>query len=504
MNRLFCVTITPYVYFDRERKVMTEEKKENEESYARVNKIGTAKIFKLLLEFAIPAIISMVFNSLYNVIDGIFLGQAVGSAGIAVTTLALPVMIILMGFSMLAGQGGNALAAIQLGEGKKDRVEKTLGNTAFLLIALSFIVAITAGGFFINPTLSLIGTTPELWEDTRIFVQIISWGFVFQSLGAGLNHFLRTAGRPNLALITMVFGTLVCVALNFLFVMVLDYGVAGSAVATIIGQACGMVPVLWFLLKSKKAPFHLKFRFMKPALRLCGQIMILGIASFLMQVAGTVVNIIGNQLLVKYGAQHVIGSEGALSAIGVVMRVAMFSIMPIVGIIIGAQPIIGYNYGARNWRRVIDVVKWAAIFATVIAVFFFAVIHIWPDQIVRLFGVEAELETFTAHALKVCMMLMPVVGIQIVGSSYFQSSGQPIKSAILELTRQVIFLIPLYLIFPLILPGAFNITGIDSLVIAIPCSDALSVLVTGVFILKELVKLRRWEKNPETATFKEL
>ena len=455
------------------------------------DRLGTERIGRLLLEFSIPAIISMVFNSLYNVVDTAFLGQAFpDGTGVAVTTLALPVMTILMGFSMIAGQGGNALAAIQLGEGRKSQVEKTLGNSAVLLFGLAVLVAIAAI-VCIDPVLALIGTSAALWEPTKTFVQIVCVGFAFQSLGMGLNNFLRTAGKPNLALGTMVFGTVVCIVFNYLFVLVLGWGVAGSAGATVLGQACGMVPVLWYFVACKSAPFRLRLSCCTPDVRLMGRILMLGLASFVMQVASTVVSVVLNQVIGVYGAQDPIGVTGALAAIGVAQKASMFAITPMIGLIMGAQPIIGYNYGAKQWQRVLSTLKWSSVVGVAIGTAFLVLAHVIPEPIVALFGVTGELEAFSVWGLQVYTLLFPLVGFQIVGSSYFQSSGQPIKAAVLELTRQVIFLIPLYLLLPPVLSALFGTTGLMGVVISVPVSDGLSVLVTSVFVLREVRKLRR-------------
>lgn len=455
------------------------------------DRLGTERIGKLLVEFSIPAIISMVFNSLYNVVDTAFLGQAFpDGTGVAVTTLALPVMTILMGFSMVAGQGGNALAALQLGEGRKEQVEKTLGNSATLLFGLAILVAIAAF-VCIDPLLALIGTSAELWEPTKTFVQIVCTGFVFQSLGMGLNNFLRTAGKPNLALGTMVFGTLMCIAFNYLFVLVLGWGVAGSAFATVLGQACGMVPVMWYFVACKSAPFRLRLSCCAPDVRLMGRILMLGLASFVMQAASTVVSVVLNQVIGVYGAQDPIGVTGALAAIGVAQKATMFAITPLIGLIMGAQPIIGFNYGARLWQRVLDTLKWASVVGVAIGTCFLIIAHVIPVPIVALFGVTGELESFAVWGLQVYTILYPLVGFQIVGSSYFQSSGQPLKAALLEMTRQVLFLIPLYLLLPPVLTSVFGLTGLMGVVISVPVSDGLSVLVTSVFVVREVRKLRR-------------
>lgn len=469
-------------------KHVTQAKKEASKRVS-TDRMGTERIGKLLFEFSLPAIVSMVFNTLYNVVDTAVLGWCVGEVGVAVTTLALPVMTILMGFSMLAGQGGNALAAIQLGERNVKRVERTLGNSAVLLFGMSAAVAISAF-VFIDPVLALIGTTSELYEPTKTFVQIICVFFAFQSLGMGLNNFLRTAGKPVLSLVTMVLGTVMCIVFNLLFVAVLGLGVAGSAWATVCGQACGMIPVLWYFICSKSAPFKLRLSCCKPDLALMGKIMSLGVASFVMQVASTVVTIVFNQVVTKYGAMDALGAEGALAAIGVAQKATMFAITPMIGLTMGAQPLVGYNYGAHNWDRVLKTLKWAEIWGTGFGTFFLALAHLIPVQVVSLFGISGDLRDFAVLSLQIYTILYPLVGFQIIGSSYFQSSGQPMKAAVLELTRQVIFLIPLYVIMPH-LAWVFGMSQLSMVIVAVPCSDALSVCVTSAFVALEVRKLRR-------------
>ncbi len=460
------------------------------------DRLGTNSILKLLLEFSIPAIIMMTFNALYNIVDSIFLGQAVGDAGIAVTTLAFPVMTILMGLSALAGQGGNALAAIQLGEDKINEVERTVGNTVLLLLLISVLIAL-AGIIFIDPILAIVGTTPDLYELTKLFVQIVMIGFVFQCVGMGANNFLRTEGKPMLALGTSVLGTVVCIIFNFILVMMLGFGVAGSAFATIIGQACSMIPVMWYLIKGKDAPFHLRLSGMSPDLRLWGIILSLGIASFIMQVANAIINTILNQALAYYGSLDPVGASGALAAIGVAGRVNSFAFMPAVGVMMGAQTLIGYNYGARKWKRVLQAFWLGCLFATIIITTFFVLIHVIPGPIVRLFGVSGELEQFCIYALMVMTAMFPLVGFQMMSSNYFQSTGQPLKATILSLTRQVLFLIPLIIFLPMYLPSFVSCTSLQAICFTYPTADLLAVVTTTAFIIPEIVKLRRRQRESD-------
>ena len=460
------------------------------------DRLGTKSILKLLFEFSIPAIIMMTFNALYNIVDSIFLGQAVGEAGIAVTTLAFPIMVLLMGLSALAGQGGNAFAAIQLGEDKIDEVERTVGNTVLLLLIIAGIIAL-AGIVLIDPILAVVGTTPELYDMTKMFVQILMIGYVFQCVGMGANNFLRTEGKPMLALGTSVLGTVVCIIMNFVLVMWLGYGVAGSAFATIIGQGVGGIPVMWYLVKGKDAPFHLRLSRMKPDVHLWGIILSLGLASFIMQVANAVINTILNQTLAYYGAMDPVGASGALAAIGVAGRINGFAFMPAVGVLMGAQTLIGYNYGARKWKRVRQAFWLGVLFATVIITFFFILIHVIPAQIVQLFGVEGDLEQFCIYALQVMTAMFPLVGFQMMSSNYFQSTGQPLKASLLSLTRQVLFLIPLLIFLPMYLPNFLDVTSLQAVCFTYPVADVLSVVTTSAFIIPEIIKLNRRAKEDE-------
>ena len=484
---------------------MTDEQTVQEELPAEegrkalsTDRLGTSSILKLLLEFSIPAIIMMTFNALYNIVDAVFLGQAIGDSGIAVTTLAFPVMILLMGLSALAGQGGNALAAIQLGEDKIDEVERTLGNTVTLLLVIAGLIAV-AGILFIDPILALVGTTPDLHDQGKAFIQILMVGFVFQCIGMGANNFLRTEGKPMLALGTSVLGTVVCIIMNYLLVMVMGLGVSGSALATIIGQGVGGVPVIWYLSRGKDAPFHLKVSRMKPDFRLWGTILSLGLASFIMQVANAVINAILNQTLAYYGALDPIGASGALAAIGVASRVNGIAFMPAIGVLMGAQTLIGYNYGARKWKRVLKSFWLGALFATIILTTFFVLIHIIPGPIVRLFGVEGDLEQFCIYALQVMTMMFPLVGFQMMSSNYFQSTGQPLKASLLSLTRQVLFLIPLLILLPMYLPGIIGVTSLQAVCFTYPIADVLSVVTTSAFIIPEIIKLNRRARENDAA-----
>lgn len=470
----------------------------------RTARMGTGSIPKLVLEFAIPSIVGMLVNGAYNVIDSVFLGQAMGEIGLSVATAAMPIMTIFMALSMLIGNGGNALAALRLGEGSREAAEKSLGNTVSLGIILAIIIAVLA---CVPPCmealLSLSSATPEIHDYTYSFIQIVAFGVIFQIIGMGVNNFIRTAGAPNRALLTMIIGTVSCIILNYLFVLVLGWGVVGSALATVLGQGISCLSVLWYFLLTKNVAFKLYARNMKLDAEVVGFIFSLGAASFIMQMAMSVINFVINYLLVFYGGQSAMGAEAALASIGIVQRCSMFTVLPLIGTAVAIQPLLGYNYGAGLIPRVRKTLGFGILMATVIGTCMWVVILLFSGDIVSVFGIRADaLREFTAFALKVYLIMLPVIGFQIVVGNYFQATGQPMKSIILSLTRQVLFLIPLLIVLPLVLPSLIpGITSLDAIYFAAPVSDALSVLTAAAFIAFELRRLKRVEAGEESSRF---
>ena len=463
-----------------------------------VNRMGTARVARLITEFAAPSIVGMLVNGAYNIIDSIFLGSALHEVGQAAVTAANPIMIVFLAISMLIGNGGNALSALRMGEGDRQGAERSLGNTVTLSVIFSVFVAVLA--FVppcINGLLSISGTTAEVWDYTKTFIQIISSGFILQCIGMGVNNFIRTAGRPNRALGTMVVGAVVCVIFNYLFVIILGWGIAGSASATLMGQAASCVCVLWFFIKTPNVSLKLRRRHLPLEGRTVRMVLSLGFASFAVQAAAAVVNFVLNNLLVNYGAQNPLGQEAALASIGVVSRIALFTVFPLIGVAVAIQPILGYNYGARLFKRVRTTLFEGMAGATMIAVVMWAAVHLWPNQIVSAFGiVNQELVDFTVFALKIQLALLPFVGFQIVGSNYFQATGQPIKSAFLSLTRQVLFLIPMYLFLPEILPQIMpHTTSLDALYFAVPVADFLAIFTTLIFMVWEMRRMKKLESG---------
>ncbi len=461
---------------------------------ARVTRMGTESIPRLITEFAIPSVVGMVVNGSYNIIDSVFLGHAMGEMGLSAVTVATPAMIVFMALSMLVGTGGNALAALRLGEGNRDAAERALGNVITLSLVLwALVVVLALNPAAIDAVLTLSSATDDVRPYARTFIQILCYGFILQCIGMGVNNFIRTAGAPNRALGTMVIGLVAATAFNYWFVILLGWGVAGSALATLAGQACSCGAVLWYFLLTKGVPLRIRVSCLRPARRVVGTILAFGFPGFALQAGAALVNFLINYQLVKYGALSPLGAEDALASIGVVQRIGMFTIMPIVGVSIAIQPLLGYNYGARKIGRVRTTLWLGIAGATVMCVAEWAAVMLLAGPIVAAFGISHDgLADFTAFALRIWLLLLPFIGFQIVGSNYFQATGQPAKAIFLTLTRQIIFLVPLVMLLPDVLPSVVPaLDGLDALYVAAPVSDFLAIFTVGVFLAWEMRRLRR-------------
>ena len=457
----------------------------------KVLRMGTASIPRLITEFAIPSVVGMLINGSYAIIDSVFLGHAVGEIGL---TVANPIMIVFMAIAMLIGNGGNALAALRLGEGKREDAERALGNVVSLsLIAAVIVLIIGWNPALVSWVLDLASATPEVRPFAQTFIQILCAGFILQCIGLGVNNFIRTCGAPNRALGTMVIGLVGSVAFNALFVLALGWGVAGSALATVLGWACSCLAVLQYFCLRSDVPMRLRLSAMRPSFPMDRTVLAFGLPSFCVQAGMAIVNFVINFQLVRYGAATPIGADDALAAIGVVQRIGQFSVMPLIGIAIALQPLLGFNYGAHNVERVRKTLWYGIGAASSISLLMFVIVEVFAVPIAHAFGISHDgLVDFTAFAIRVQFLMLPFVGFQIVSSNYFQATGQPAKSVFLTLTRQILFLVPLLYLMPVVLPQLFpQFTGLDALYFAAPVADFLSIFTTAVFVAWEMARLRR-------------
>jgi putative MATE family efflux protein len=456
---------------------------------AQFNRLGTERIGKLLFEFGIPAIAGLIINGLYNILTAVFLGWGAGDVGLAVATVANPMMIFFMSLGMLVGNGGNALAAIRLGEGNKPEAERVLGNTV-LLALIAWALTVFVAFVFPDPILAISGATEETHDLARTFLQILSLGSIFQIIGFGVNNFIRTAGDPRRALWTLAIGAIACTVLSYLFVIVLGWGVPGQAAATVLGQAVSCFSVVHYFVLSKKSPFKLKrtnlpFRSKTPL-----RILALGSASFFTQFATAIMSFVLNNQTVIYGSISSIGDTGAFAIFAVIQRVALFVMFPVMGIVIAGQPILGYCYGARIAHRVRKTLRLQLIVGIIICLVMWVVIEVFTAPICTAFGIQGDLLAFCVTALRMQTILMPLMVVQIVIAQYYQATGRPTRSIILSLTRQFIFLIPLYFALPVFV-GAFipSLEQLHGLILGPPVADFLSFLLAGTFTIIEFRRL---------------
>ncbi|TCL72397.1 putative MATE family efflux protein [Hydrogenispora ethanolica] len=437
--------------------------------------LSEKNISKLLFEFSLPAIVGMLVNSLYNVIDRAFIGNSVGTLGLAGVTISFPVMLIIVAFVLLIGIGASALVSIKLGEGDRDQAERIVGN-AFLLLTIVSLAITFFGLIFLKPVLKLFGASREVLPYAEAYLQVILGGTLFQSIGFGMNNFIRGEGNPRTAMFTMLLGAALNVVFCPIFIFGLGMGIRGSALATVLAQGISGLWVLHYFI-SGKSSLKIRRKNLKLDQAIVGKIIALGSAQFVMELATSLVNLILNRSLIRYGG------DLAISGMGIVTSLQTLVLMPLFGINQGVQPIIGFNYGAQKYDRVKQALKLAVLGASIIAIAGFVIVEAFPEQLVGVFNRDdARLRDFTVYAMRVFLMMLPLIGFQVIGSNYFMAVGRPTPAALLSLSRQFILLIPAVLI----LPHFFKLHGV---IMAGPVADFGASLITAAWLYQELRRL---------------
>lgn len=439
--------------------------------------LKTEKISTLLFRFSVPAIVGMLVNALYNIVDGIFVGRYVGSLGLAGVSVSYPIMIVVLAFIMLIGFGATSLISIRLGEGKQEDAEQILGNATTLLFIVPVILFVLVQ-LFLNNILMIFGASADVLPFARSYMSVVSFGFLFQSIGFGMNNFIRSEGSPKIAMFTMLIGALLNTVLDALFIIVLDMGIKGGALATVLAQLISSVWVLRYFF-SGKSLLKIRRENLKLKIDTVRYIVVLGFAQFSVQIANSIVAVVANKTLLAYGG------DIAISAYRIINNTAMIFLMPIFGINQGAQPIIGYNFGARQYDRVKKTLFLAIGASTFVVLIGFVITRFFPEQIVMFFTKDdTQLINLTASGMKIFLAALPIIGFQIVSSNFFQAIGKPKRSILLGLSRQVIILIPA----TLILPTLFGLKGVW---LAAPVSDITSSLLTTFFLVRSVKALNR-------------
>ena len=437
---------------------------------AQHNPLGEESIPKLILRFSIPAIIGMVINALYNIVDRIYIGNSptLGANGLAGITLGFPLMLIQLSIGVLFGIGGATLFSIRLGQKKPEDSKKVL-STAFILLVGASLLYMIFGLIYLEPLLRLFGASDAVLPYSVEYMRTILLGTTFQIVGLGLNHFVRADGSPKIAMYTMFLGAGTNIILDPLFIYVFGWGMFGAAFATIIAQALAAIWVVYYFTSQAKIRLDLKHLIFDSAL--AKKIISLGMPSFLLQFAGSILNSILNRSLTVYGG------DLAISGMGIINSIQTFMFMPVIGLNQGVTPIISFNFGAQNYGRVKQAVRLAIMYATGIVLTGYLLTRFIPGALVSIFNRDPELLAFGEKALFTWTLAFFVVGFQVISSSFFQAIGRSKTSMFLTLTRQMILLIPAILIFPIFF-------GLDGILYAAPFSDFLAALLTGFFFIK--------------------
>lgn len=449
------------------------------------DRMETKKISSLLLEFSIPAMIGMLVNAIYNVVDRIFIGNApdLGATGLAAASITYPVSLILLAFSLMVGVGAATLFSISLGRKETEKAEIYLGHT-ISLSAIAGILFMIFGIVFIRPLLRGLGASEAVLPLAEDYLSIILYGGIFQIIAIALNNLARSDGSPNVTMISMIIGAGFNIVFDYILIVQLGWGMKGAAWATVGGQFLSMVYQLFYFMNGKST-VAFKLHTLIPRWDVTWDILKIGTPACLLQLANSFLTIIMNAQLVKYGG------DVAVSVAGIVTSASTIIIMLVSGLTQGMQPLISYNTGARRQDRVRETIRWGSIIGTIIAVAGFLVVQIFPEFVIRLFNQEKAVIELGVPALRIWTLAFPVDGIQMVWSSYFQSIGEVRLASFLNLLRQVIFLVPLLFI----LGPLFGLYGTFA---AIPIAELLAALVTGYFLWTRFYnKPQPWAKTPD-------
>lgn len=438
--------------------------------------LGNEKISKLLMKLSLPATIGMMVNALYNIVDTIFIGRGVGTDAIGGLAISFPIQMIIMSLAQMVGIGAASAVSRSLGEKNVERADYVAGN-AFLSVFILSSITVVFGFTFMDAILKIFGATDTLLPYAREYISVIFIGSIFFSFTVSSNNLVRAEGNAKASMFIMLIGTGLNIILDPIFIFVFKLGIRGAALATIISQFISFLYILRYMYGGSSSlkikPHHLKLK--KDILK---EIFSVGFSSFARQSAGSVVAIVLNNSLKFYGG------DMAISIFGTVNKVLMFLFMPLFGVVQGMQPIVGFNYGAKKIARVKEVVKLSIIITTILASIGVLIGAVFPTTIMSVFTNDVEFIKDSANVLRIIMAAIPFIGIQVVGSTLFQSLGRAVPSLVLSLLRQVLFLIPLILILP-----NFWDLGLLGIWMSFPIADLLAVIVTIVLLQKEMKKI---------------
>ncbi|WP_440952950.1 MATE family efflux transporter [Methanococcoides sp. FTZ1] len=439
----------------------------------RTRMLGEESISKVLFKLSVPATIGMVVQALYNLVDTIFVGRALGPEsvqGIAGITIAFPIQMIIMGVALTIGIGSASIISRSLGAKDYKRADIALGNAISAILVLSALVTVL-GSIYITPLLKLFGATDTILPFAYEYTRIILYGTIVFAFSMTVNNIVRAEGNAKVAMLTMLISAGLNIILDPIFIFGLDMGIEGAAIATVISQAVSAIYLVhYFTSGMSSLNFHPGDLMPQPDV--FRETITVGASSFARSASGSLMVIVINNALAIYGG------DIPIAVFGVVNRLFMFTFMPMIGIVQGLQPIVGFNYGAKNFERVVSSTSLAIKITTVISMAGFLLLFLFPSQMFSIFTTDQQLIEAGRSATRIMVLALPFVGFQIVGASIYQTLGKARPAFFLSISRQVLFLIPLVLI----LPRFFQLEGVW---IAFPVSDSLSFLVTFAMLARE-------------------
>ena len=450
------------------------------------NPLYYEKPYKLLFKYATPSIISMLVGSLYNIVDQIFIGRGVGINGNAATNVAFPLTIICMSIALFHGFGSASFYSILLGQGNNKKAAKIIGNTIVSAFIFGLVFTIVVKLFNKN-FMIMFGSTKEVLQYSVEYTNITAFGFIPFIFSTMMSHIIRADGSPQYSMMSVLAGAIVNTILDPILIFNFDMGMSGAALATIIGQFISFIIVVRYLFKFKHITFEKDNFIVDPKNIL--KVFSLGSSSGFNQLAMMAVQITMNNVLSYYGTQSVYGGNIPLAVAGIIAKINMLVMAFIIGSSQGSQPIIGFNYGAKNYDRVISTYRITITITTIMAFTAFLLFQIFPRQIVGIFGDGSDLYfRFAEEYMRIYMALMVINGIQPVTGTFFTSLGKAFKGAFISMTRQIIFLLPLIIILPRIL-------GIDGVMYAGPVADGAALIVTVIMVSREIKNIKKLKEN---------
>ena len=444
------------------------------EGQSAATTLGTQGIGRLMVRFAVPSIVAQVVNSLYNMVDQIFIGQGVGYLGNAATNVILPMMVLLIALGQMIGDGCAAWISLKLGRGEAEDAARGVGSAITLTIVVGLVLMVL-GVIFLEPLCRLFGATDAVLPYAMGYGRIIAWGYPLSAICCAFSSILRADGRPHITMLGLLMGCGTNFVLDPLFIFVFHWGVEGAAWATVLGQAINAVYFLLCLPRFRS--IVLRRAHLLPRPRIAGRMLLLGMPSFITQISAVFVIYVVNNALVSYGALSKYGPDIPLAALGVTMKVNQLVNSMVLGLAVGMQPIVGYNYGNGQYPRAKKAFFLALLISTLIMAAAFLLFQFWPESVVSLFGEESGLyQEFAVQCLRIYLLLCWSVGVSTVIGIFFQSIGKPLQASVLTLSRQLIFRVPGVILLS-------RAIGVEGSLWSGPVADGLALILSLVLIL---------------------